>query len=139
MLVTPLVRTSIFFLLQRVFIIVNYDVDSICTYSILKSLLKFKHVVYSVGVVQGVNDLKNAYQENFKDVKIFILINCGATLDLVDVLEPEEDIVFFVLDSHRPTDLCNIYSNGQIRLLWKPEEDGEVPEFHDVFREDEVS
>lgn len=68
-----------------------------------------------------------------------MLINCGGTIDLVDVLEPDEDVVFFVIDSHRPLDLCNVYSNGQIRLLANVEEDQQIPEFHDIFREDEVS
>lgn len=71
-------------------------------------------------------------------MKYFVLINCGGSLDLVEVLEPEEDVIFFVLDAHKPTDLCNIYSDGQIRLLSKLEEDNDVPGFADIFREDEV-
>jgi hypothetical protein len=26
--------------------------------------------------------------------------------------------VFFVIDSHKPTDVCNVYNNGQVR--WMP-------------------
>lgn len=117
---------------------VHYDIDSICTCKILQTLFKYKHVLYSVVAVKGVEDFKRAFEENCKDVKYFVLINCGGTIDIVDVLEPEEDIVFFVLDSHRPTDLCNIYSNGQIRLLRNGEENAQVPDFHDIFREDGV-
>jgi len=43
-----------------------------------------------------------------------VLINCGGTLDIIEILEPEEDITFFVVDSHRPTDICNIYSSSQV-------------------------
>lgn len=118
---------------------VNYDVDSICTCKILQTLLKLKHVLYSVAIVQGISDLKSAYQENCSHVNHFVLINCGGTIDLVELFEPEEDVVFFVLDSHRPTDLCNIYSTGQIRLLGNPDENAQVPEFQDVFRDDDVS
>lgn len=116
----------------------NYDIDSVCTCRILQALLRHKHTLYTLTIVKGIEDVKTAFRENCEDVKYFVLINCGGTIDLVDVLEPEEDVVFFVLDSHRPTDLCNIYSNGQIKLLSKPEEDAQVPDFHDIFREEEV-
>ncbi|XP_017780562.1 PREDICTED: cell division control protein 45 homolog [Nicrophorus vespilloides] len=122
---------------KRIFLMVNYDIDSICACKILQSLLKYKHVVYTLVVVKGIEDLKTAFNENCEDVKYFIMINCGGTIDIVDLLEPEDEITFYILDSHRPTDLCNIYSNGQIRLLWNPEDDCEVPDFHSVFREDE--
>lgn len=89
-----------------------------------------------MAVVKGIADLKTAYKENCNDVKCFILINCGGTIDIVEELEAEEDIIFFVLDSHRPLDLCNIYSNGQIRLLSSHEEDSLIPDFHDIFREE---
>lgn len=118
--------------------VINYDIDGICTCKILQSLFKYNHILYTLVVIQGINDLKTAYNENCEDVKYFVFINCAGTIDIVDTLEPEEDVVFFVLDSHRPTDLCNIYSNGQIRLLWQSEEDVDVPEFNDIFREDEV-
>ena len=51
------------------------------------------------------------------------MINCGGTFDIVDFFEPPEDVVIFVADSHRPTDVCNIYSDGQVRLLMKQEDD----------------
>lgn len=98
--------------------------------------MKYKHILYSLAIIRGIDDLKTAYTENCSDVKIFILVNCGGTIDIVEELEAEEDIVFFILDSHRPLDLCNIYSNGQVRLLSLPEQDALVPEFHDIFRED---
>lgn len=87
--------------------------------------------------MRGVDDLKGSFRENCDDVKFFVLINCGGGLDIVELLEPEEDITFFVLDSHRPTDLCNIYSERQIRLLWKHDDDNDVPTFEDVFSDDE--
>lgn len=118
---------------------INYDIDGICTCKILQSLLKYKHILYTLVIVTGSVDLKTAYRENCEDVKYFVLINCAGTIDIVETLDPEEDVIFFVLDSHRPTDLCNIYSNGQIRLLWDAEEDGDIPDFHAVFREDDVS
>ena len=48
-------------------------------------------------------------------------------------------MIFYILDSHRPYDLCNIYSEDQVRVLGKPDEDDEIPEYNDVFRDDSVS
>lgn len=121
---------------KRIFLMVHYDIDSICCCKILQSLLRHNHILYSLAVVRGIEDFKASFQENCEDVKYFILINCGGTIDIVEALEPEEDIIFFVLDSHRPIDLCNIYSNEQVRLLSSPEEDAGVPSFDDIFRED---
>lgn len=115
---------------------VHYDIDSICTCKILQSLLHSKQIIYSLSVVNTLDDLKEAYRENCKDVKYFLFINCGGTVNLMDELDAEDDVIFFVLDSHRPTDLCNIYSGQQVRLLHSRESDANVPDFHDIFRED---
>ncbi|KAK9876014.1 hypothetical protein WA026_011131 [Henosepilachna vigintioctopunctata] len=121
---------------KRIFLMVHYDIDSICCCKILQSLLRHNHILYSLAVIRGIEDFKTAFRENCEDVKYFVLINCGGTVDIVELLEPEEDVIFFVLDSHRPIDLCNIYSNDQIRILSPPEEEAEVPKFDSVFREE---
>ncbi|XP_030747406.1 cell division control protein 45 homolog [Sitophilus oryzae] len=124
---------------KRVFLMVHYDIDSICACKILQSLLKYRNILYTVAVIQRLEDLKRAYVENCEDVQYFILLNCGGTIDIVEELEPEEEKVFFILDSHRPIDVCNIYSTDQVRLLTRPEEDALVPEFNDIFRDQSES
>ncbi|EFA05648.1 cell division control protein 45 homolog [Tribolium castaneum] len=121
---------------KRILLMVHYDIDSICACKILQNLLKYKEILYTLAVIRGVEDLKRSYRENSNDVKYFVLINCGGTVNLVDLFEPEEDAIFFIIDSHRPTHLDNIYSDGQVRLLWTSEEDLEVPDFHAVYRDD---
>lgn len=64
-----------------------------------------------------IGELKQAYEENNEEIKYVVLVNCGGTVDLVDILQPEEEVVFFVLDAHKPTDVCNVYSDGQVSLL----------------------
>lgn len=64
------------------------------------------------------------------------MINCGGIIDIVDLLKPQEDLVFFVVDSHRPFDVCNIYSEDQIRILNKPDQDEETPEYQEIFRDE---
>lgn len=46
----------------------------------------------------------------------FVLINCGATVDLLETLQPEEDLVFFICDTHRAVDVVNVYNDTQVRL-----------------------
>ncbi|XP_050315859.1 cell division control protein 45 homolog [Anthonomus grandis grandis] len=121
---------------KRIFLMIHYDIDSICACKILQSLLKYRNILYTLAIVRGKEDLKRAYLENCEDVKYFVLINCGGTIDIVEELEAEEDVVFFILDSHRPLDLYNIYSNEQVRLLSAPEGEALVPEFDDIFRDE---
>lgn len=65
-----------------------------------------------------------------------IFINCGGTIDLVGLLKPEPTIIFYVLDSHRPYDLCNVYSEDQVQILGQLDVDENIPQYDDVFREE---
>ncbi|XP_072934113.1 cell division control protein 45 homolog [Epargyreus clarus] len=121
---------------NRVLLLVHYDVDAICACKILQGLFKCDNISYTLVPVGGISELKTAYEENNEEIKYVVLVNCGGTIDLVDILQPEEDVVFFVLDSHKPTDICNVYSDGQVRLVYKDEEEN-IPNFDDIFRDDE--
>ncbi|XP_037302990.1 cell division control protein 45 homolog [Manduca sexta] len=121
---------------NRVLLLVHYDVDAVCTCKILQDLFRCDNISYTLVPVGGIADLKTAYEENNEEIKYVVLVNCGGTIDLVDILQPEEDVVFFVLDAHKPTDVCNVYSDGQVRLVYKDEEE-DIPNFDDIFRDDE--
>ncbi|KDR16293.1 cell division control protein 45 homolog [Zootermopsis nevadensis] len=121
---------------KRILLLVNYDIDAICTCKILQYLFRCDSIIYTLVPVQGITDLQNAYEENCEEIKYVVLVNCGGTIDIVDSLQPEEDVVFFVIDSHKPTDVCNIYNNGQIRLLSKAEDDEGIPEFEEIFQDE---
>ena len=117
---------------ERVLVVANFDVDSVCAVKILQWLLRCDHVTYTLVPVRGKTDLIQAFKDNIghaedtdigSTVKYVIMINCGGTIDLVEFFDPPEDVVIFVADSHRPTDVCNIYSDGQVRLLMKQEDD----------------
>lgn len=96
--------------------LVHYDVDAICTCKIIQGLFKSDNITYTLVPVGGIAELKTAYEENSEEIKFVVLVNCGGTIDLVDILQPEEDVVFFVLDAHKPTDVCNVYSDSQVRF-----------------------
>ena len=40
--------------------------------------------------------------------------------------------------SHRPVDVHNIYNQVQVKLLMRPDELHDVPQFDEVFSDDEV-
>ncbi|CAG0897577.1 unnamed protein product, partial [Darwinula stevensoni] len=122
----------------RVLVLVHCDVDALCACSIIVSLLRSEHVLYTLVCVNGIQELRDAYAQHVQQVRYVIFINCGATLDLVELLDPPENQVLFVADMHRPMDVCNIYSAGQVCLLMQPEDDEEIPSYGDIFREEEA-
>lgn len=136
------IRKDFFDVLQheRILLIANLDVDAVCAVKILQTLLQCDNVQYTLVPVQGKADLIRAFEDNGGEdsgVRYAVLVNCGASVDLVDFLDPPEDLVIFVADSHRPIDVCNAYNDGQIRLLALPEDIEEIPKYEDVFRDGE--
>lgn len=99
---------------KRILMVVNHDLDAICASKILQNLFKLDNTLYSLVPVMGLTGLRRAYAEHKNDVHHVVLINCGGTIDLVDQLDAAEDVTFYVCDSHRPYDVCNIYSEGQV-------------------------
>lgn len=51
---------------------------------------------------------------SFVQFRYFILINCGANVDLLDILQPDDEAVFFVCDTHRPVNVVNVYNDSQV-------------------------
>ncbi|XP_002743587.1 cell division control protein 45 homolog isoform X1 [Callithrix jacchus] len=124
---------------QRVFLFVASDVDALCACKILQALFQCDHVQYTLVPVSGWQELETAFLEHKEQFRYFILINCGANVDLLDILQPDEDTVFFVCDTHRPVNVVNVYNDTQIKLLIKQDDDLEVPAYDDIFRDEEDS
>jgi cell division control protein 45 len=91
--------------------------------------------MFSVAPVMGSKGLKRVFDDNKEDCSVFLFINCGGCIDLVEFLEPADNIIFFICDSHRPLDLCNIYSDSQVRILGDPRNEEEIPQFEQIFRD----
>ncbi|PVD33123.1 hypothetical protein C0Q70_08572 [Pomacea canaliculata] len=122
---------------QRVLVLVAFDVDALCASKILQYLLQCDHIVYTIVPVSGCEDLERAFVENSEGIQHVVMINCGATIDVVEVLQPDDNICFYICDSHRPVDIHNMYNVIQVKLLMKPEDLTEVPSYDEVFRDDE--
>ncbi|XP_060700051.1 cell division control protein 45 homolog [Hemiscyllium ocellatum] len=122
---------------QRVLLLVASDVDALCACKILQALFQCDHVQYTLVPVAGWQDLETAFLEHKEQFKYLVLINCGANLDLLETLQPDEDTVFYVCDTHRPIDIVNIYNDTQVKLLIKQDDDLGVPAYDDLFRDEE--
>ncbi|XP_043823274.1 cell division control protein 45 homolog [Dromiciops gliroides] len=122
---------------ERVLLFVASDVDALCACKILQALFQCDHVQYTLVPVSGWQELETSFLEHKDQFRYFILINCGANVDLLDTLQPEEDQIFFICDTHRPVNVVNVYNDTQIKLLIKQDDDLEVPAYDDIFRDED--
>lgn len=120
---------------QRVVLIAHQDVDALCSVKILTSLFKTEGVSYILLSCNGIDDLKTKYLEYASQSNIFILVNCGATIDLLETLEcREKEKIFFLLDYHRPIHILNFYNDeNQVRIISDVEDVEGVPSFDDIY------
>lgn len=85
--------------------------------------------------------LEDSYKQHRNVASHVVLINCGATLDLVDVLEPNDETIFYVIDSQRPLEVRNVYNGVQVKIIVMSSEltaeEKLVPEFEEIFDEEE--
>ncbi|XP_060894594.1 cell division control protein 45 homolog [Labrus mixtus] len=122
---------------QRVALLVASDIDALCACKILQALFHCDQVQYTLVPVKGWQDLGTAFLEHKEQFKYFVLINCGANVDLLEMLQPDDDAIFFICDTHRPVDVINVYNDTQIKLLIKQDDDLGVPSYDDIFRDEE--
>lgn len=126
---------------KRVLVFIHLDVDALCSWKILQHLLHCEHVLYTVLPINGKQSLEDSYNQHRNVTNHIILINCGATLDLIEVLQPEEECVFYLIDSLRPLEVRNVYNGVQIKIICLQNELGleqkTVPDFEEIFDEDD--
>ncbi|CAK4713448.1 unnamed protein product [Aphanomyces euteiches] len=110
-----------------VLLLVALDVDSIAAVSILTSLLQADMVAYSLVPVSGYKQL--AEMTFSSEIRSIFLINCGAMVDVYSSLKLTDQKVY-VIDSHRPLHLANVYDRHGIVVLFDDEgqAEGDFPE-----------
>ena len=100
-----------------------------------------EHILYSVIPISNKQALEDAYTQHKQVANSIILINCGATLDLIEILQPPEETVFYLIDSLRPLEVRNVYNGVQIKIIVLQSElaieQKLVPEFEEIFDEEE--
>nr|XP_020449458.1 cell division control protein 45 homolog [Monopterus albus] len=122
---------------QRVALLVAPDIDAICACKIIQALFHCDQVQYTLVPVSGWQDLGTAFLEHKEQYRYFVLINCGANVDLLEMLQPDDDSIFFICDTHRPVDVVNVYNDTQIKLIIKQDDDLGVPSYDDIFRDED--
>ncbi|KAE8634740.1 hypothetical protein XENTR_v10002425 [Xenopus tropicalis] len=122
---------------ERVLLLVAPDVDALCACKVLQALFQCDHVQYTLVPVSGWQELETLFLEHKEQFRYFVLINCGANIDLLETLQPQEEAIFYICDTHRPIDVVNIYNDSQIKLLIRQDDDLEIPAYDDIFNDDE--
>ncbi|GIY16649.1 cell division control protein 45 homolog [Caerostris extrusa] len=120
---------------NRVLLLAGCDVDAICATKILQYLFQCDNILYTLIPVYGKQSLEEAFIRHKDQTKCVVMLNCGCKIDIVETLDPPEDMVFFIADSHRPINVYNIYSESQIRLLMNLEDCEGIPAYNDIFRD----
>ncbi|XP_065190174.1 cell division control protein 45 homolog [Sycon ciliatum] len=135
---TDHLRTQVYDVLrrERVLILAAIDVDSACACKIFQNLLCCDGIQYSLVPVSGRQSLKQAFQEHAGQARHVVLVNCGATISVVDELDANDETHFYIFDSHRPFDLYNVYSD-KVHLVKLPDEDLDFPQPEEVFSDPE--
>ena len=114
-----------------VLLLASHNVDSIAATAILGQLLEDDGIPYKVVPILDYAELSQVYTNQMisaSELRSIFLINCGGILDLMGHLQqaldevggdgprqatmlPHPDCRWYVLDSHRPYALENIYSD----------------------------
>ncbi|KRX74867.1 Cell division control protein 45 -like protein [Trichinella sp. T6] len=119
---------------HQVHIMCSLEVDSISCCKLLLYVLRRNNTAYSLYPVVDPDQLLTKYSDAYQKAKYFIFVNCGATVDINELLLLRKDKIIFVLDSHRPFNLENVYSTN-IHLLINSEEmnDLSIPDPKDIY------
>lgn len=105
-----------------VLIVVALDVDALCACEILTSLFKADFLSYTLLAVRGYDDILRIREARIRDdngnvkaseLRSVILINCGAIVNVMELLAPPPHMRCYIFDSHRPIHLANIYDQSQ--------------------------
>uniref|UniRef100_A0A8C6TDA7 CDC45 cell division cycle 45 homolog (S. cerevisiae) n=1 Tax=Neogobius melanostomus TaxID=47308 RepID=A0A8C6TDA7_9GOBI len=119
---------------QRVALLVAADIDALCACKILQALFHCDQVQYTLVPVTGWQDLGTAFLEHKEQFRYFVLINCGANVDLLEMLQPDDDMVFLSCLFMR---VCFFFFLPQVKLLIKQDDDLGVPSYDDIFRDED--
>ncbi len=102
---------------DMILVFTGFDIDSICTIRILKTLLKQQNIKYVVIPVINFDQLNQKIKENenVKNISTIIMINCGGSNDLTKYwFCNSNEIYCFLIDTHRPLHYNNIHSKNVV-------------------------
>lgn len=119
--------------MSPVVVFVAPDCDSVCACHMLTTLFRMDNVPYKVRPIANYEEMKSSCRASFskrqdEDVQNVVLLNCGGSVNLTSFLELQENVILYVIDSHRPYHLANVSSeNLQVRIIDESNEHNEYP------------
>ena len=118
----------------RVLILAANDVDSLCASKILQVLLQADGVIYTLIPVSSLQDLTDAFHKHHSQANSVVTINCGAVTPLQETLSLSDIplLPIFVIDSHRPLDLDNVYGSDQVKIILREGDTVSIPNLDEV-------
>jgi len=141
---------------RNVLILCGLDVDALAATRSLISLLQADYVPHSLRPVSSRSDLFATIFNNKGKVEQFVLVNLGATVDFLNVdeygnlltdesqvplLGDQDRLELFILDSHRPVNLTNVFADTSVgcKILVHVADDeiDTIPDYGEVFSSDE--
>ncbi|ANB15307.1 Cdc45p [Sugiyamaella lignohabitans] len=126
-------KTSLSHTTCRVVIFVScLDVDALCSARIISNVLKTEMIPHKIVPVVGYSELKKMFKDLDDSIINAICIGCGATVDLEEYFELTDEEgnhtsnvqKIYVIDSHRPWNLENLFASENIVCF----DDGKVAE-----------
>eukprot|EP01134_Creolimax_fragrantissima_P007045 CFRG7045T1 len=96
------------------------DVDAVCACRLLTILLRADYIPYEILPVAGYDDIAQAKEDlvNSNDaLRSVIMLNCGSNIDVMEIFDDADHINFYIIDSHRPVHLSNVFDNENVLLF----------------------
>ncbi|KAJ2080255.1 DNA replication initiation factor cdc45 [Coemansia sp. RSA 988] len=117
-----------------VLIFVSTDVDGLCGLRILTTLLKRDAIAHKIVPVTNYADISSMDEtliaNNSSQIRSVVFLNCGAQMDIQDLLTLRDNLSVMIIDSHRPFNLYNVFWHEQVQCL----DDGDVESNMDPLR-----
>ena len=108
-------------------ILVGNDVDAIASCRMLTAVLRDGNIAYTIRPVLNITQVEHIYHSLTSDIKVIIMLNCGATHDIPKLFDLEHggDKTVYILDNHRPIHKGNIHKcvNNYNVVIFDPDVD----------------
>ncbi|TPX39767.1 hypothetical protein SeMB42_g06256 [Synchytrium endobioticum] len=120
---------------SAVLVLAASDVDSLCACKILTTLFKADCIPHKVIPVAGYADLGRAnsnHVENHDELRSIVLLNCGGLVDLSEFFTLSDYAIVYLVDSHRPINLQNLFGNPRIVVVKDEDAENEDRDIEDL-------
>ncbi|KAJ2960378.1 hypothetical protein NQZ79_g4190 [Umbelopsis isabellina] len=117
-------------------VFVASDVDALCACKILQTLLKTDFIPHKIVPVSSYSDLKEANTELVQtddELRSIVMINCGGMVDASLYIDTPANVTMYIIDSHRPLNLDNLFSGTQVAVFDDDEDDENAKELMDAY------